>query len=168
MTEPEDQTQNNSEEEFVCSDCGKEVKEDFEFCPHCGAILSENVFCDKHRRVKASAVCIICAIPCCDECGDMVDHLFLCNHHADYEIYEGMVKVYGTHDEPDAEITKSRLDEAGLHPVLFHLRRSKDRGHVEYEVYEDSEGYNSSEIRVMVPCQEVEQSESILETPLKP
>lgn len=33
VAEPEGQTQNNPEHDFLSSDCGKEVDEDFSFCP---------------------------------------------------------------------------------------------------------------------------------------
>jgi hypothetical protein len=164
MSQSEDQTHNNTDDEFVCSDCGKEVKEDYDFCPRCGSILSEGIFCDKHRHVAAVGVCVVCGVLCCDECGSVVNDAFRCAHHVDYEIFEGMVKVYGTHEEADAEFTKSRLEEAGLHPALFHLRRSMDRGHVEYEIYKEGENFNASEIRVMVPCEEVAEAETFLKS----
>ncbi len=157
--------QDNTEDEFVCSACGKEVIGDYDFCPHCGSILSEGVFCDKHQHVAAVGVCVVCGVPCCDECGSEVNKTFLCARHVDCEIFEGMVKVYATHEEADAEFTKSRLDGAGLHPALFHLRRSIDRGHVEYEVYARGENFNASEIKVMVPCEEVADAEIILKSP---
>ncbi|MGO9480696.1 MAG: hypothetical protein ACLP05_02785 [Candidatus Kryptoniota bacterium] len=121
--------------------------------------------CDKHPKAEAAGVCIVCGTPCCEDCGAMVDDMFLCDHHSSYEIYEGMVKVFGTKVEADAELAKSRLDEAGLHPALFHLRRSMDGGHVEYELYADAESFNASEIKVMVPCAEVAGAENVLKTP---
>jgi len=165
MSRPEDTVHDDSSEEFVCSDCGKEVDKGDDFCPHCGAILTEGIFCDKHRHVEASGVCVVCGVPCCDDCGSIADGMFLCNQHADYEIFEGMVKVYGTHTEADAELAKSRLEDAGMHPALLHLRRSKDRGHIEYEPCGDGENFDTSEIKVMVPCEEVDSAENILRIP---
>ncbi len=115
-------------------------------------------------RVAAIGVCVVCGVPCCDECGSKWMACSVCIHHVTCEMFEGMVKVYGTHEEAEAEFTKSRLD-AGLHPALFHLRRSRDRGHVEYEVYEENENFNASEIKVMVPCEEVADAESMLKSP---
>ncbi len=146
----------------TCSNCGNPVNDDDDFCPRCGSIFSDSVFCDKHKRVEAEGVCIVCGVPCCDDCGADIDGIFLCNRHSDYEIYEGMVKVFGNDDEAKVEIVKSRLEEAGLHPELFHLRRSKDRGHAEYEPIETGEDFNSSEIKLMVPCEEVEKAEEVL------
>lgn len=165
MTQLEHQMQNKTDDEFVCSNCGNEIEDDYDFCPHCGSILSEGVFCDKHGRIAAVGVCVVCGVPCCAKCGSEVNNTFRCARHVSCEMFEGMVKVYGTHEEAEAEFTKSRLDAAGLHPALFHLRRSMDRGHVEYEVYTENENFNASEIKVMVPCEEVADAESILKSP---
>jgi len=74
-----EEAKDDSSEEFVCSACGKEIEGDFDFCPYCGAIFSEDIVCGKHR-----------------------------------------------HAEADAEIAKSRLDDAGLHPVLC-IREDRKR-----------------------------------------
>ena len=155
-------------DEFLCTKCGNRVNEEDDFCPHCGSVFAEGVFCEKHRRAEAAGVCIVCGTPCCDECGAAVDGLFLCNHHSEYEIFKGMVKVCGTHDEGEAEFAGSRLSDAGLHPALFHLRVPRHISRPEYVPYRDGEDFNASEIKVMVPCDEVETAEKILNSPTPP
>lgn len=113
--------QNNNDDDFVCPKCGNEVEEDDDFCPYCGVIFAEGVICDQHSQIEADGVCVVCASPCCDECGTMVKDLFLCNRRCKYEIYEGMVRVYGSYDDGEAEYAKSLLEEAGLHPVEVAL-----------------------------------------------
>lgn len=168
MIESEGQVQRNASDEFVCPKCRKRVGEADDFCPHCGVIFSGGVVCEKHHRIEASGVCVVCGVPCCDECGAGVNGLFLCIRHSSYEIFQGMVKVYGTHDEADAEIVKSRLNEAGLHPTLFYLKRFGWKSRVEYAVFEEGKSFSSSEIKVMVPCQEVTEAENVLKSPSEP
>ena len=164
---------NNSVSDFVCPKCGSEVKEDDDFCPHCGVIFAEGVHCEKHPEIEASGVCIVCAVPCCDECGGTVKDRFLCNCHSAYEIYEGMVRVYGSLDEAMVGYVKSCLEEASLHPVLFFLQRLKGGARSIYVPFAEggglddgvlSKAFFGNEIKVMVPCQEVEDAENVLKT----
>ena len=69
--------------------------------------------------------------------------LFLCNRHSEYEIFKGMVKVVGTRDVAEAELAKSRLEEAGLHPALFHLHTIRGKRLVEYEPYDVGQQFNT-------------------------
>lgn len=168
MTESEGQSQTDASDEFVCPDCRKRVEEADDFCPHCGVIFSKGIVCDKHHRIEASGVCVVCGVPCCDECGGAMNGLFLCIRHSSYEIFQGMVKVYGTHDDADAEIAKARLNDAGLHATLFYLKRFGRKSRVGYEVFEEGKTFNTSEIKVMVPCQEVIEAENVLKAPCEP
>ena len=91
--------------------------------------------------------------------------LFLCNRHSEYEIFKGMVKVVGTRDVAEAELAKSRLEEAGLHPTLFHLHTIRGKRLVEYEPYDAGQQFNTKELKLMVPCGEVVEAENILRSP---
>lgn len=161
---------NDKQGDYICSNCGREIGEDDDFCPYCGAIFADEVLCDKHPFNEATGVCVVCGVPCCDACGLAMRkpgsevELFLCNHHSEYEIFEGMVKVLATRDVAEAEIAKARLEEAGLHPALFHLHVIRGKRLVEYEPYGDGQQFNAKELRLMVPCAEVVDAESILGT----
>ncbi len=79
-----------------------------------------------------------------------------------------MVKVYGTLDEGEAEFANARLSDAGLHPALFQLHRPRHILRAEYVPYKEGEDFNAGEIKVMVPCDEVETAEKILSSPASP
>jgi len=131
MTDSVNEKQNDAAREYVCSNCDNKVEQDFDFCPRCGSILKDGIFCDKHPLVEADGVRVVCGVPCCDECGCVLNELFLCDRHSDCEIFRGMVKICGANDEHEAEIAKLRLEKAGLHPGLFQLRLwTKKRGDV--------------------------------------
>ena len=40
--------QNEKQDDYACSNCRRDFNEGDDFCPHCGAIFAEEVFCDKH------------------------------------------------------------------------------------------------------------------------
>jgi hypothetical protein len=150
---------------FVCGECKNDILEDDDFCPHCGALLVEQVLCNQHQSIPAEGVCIICALPYCGECGTLVLGRFLCNHHSNYEIYEGMVRVYGVLDDTAAQFAKSCLDQAGLHPILYCRRQPMGGPRFVYTLYAaggDYDGHIINEIKVMVPCQEVSRAEKVL------
>jgi hypothetical protein len=98
----------SSDAYYECTRCGNTVSPDDDFCPHCGDLFSENVFCINHSDLRASGVCIICAVPLCPACGSIVMGRFLCTHHSTYEIYEGMVRIYGALDDLAAHALYTR------------------------------------------------------------
>ena len=79
-----------------------------------------------------------------------------------------MVKVYRTHDGADAEFKRSILEEAGFHPALLRLRQLRGINRFEYEPYVDGDALNFSEIKVMVPCREVDDSARLLRESTSP
>ena len=150
---------------LVCPRCANEVKADDDFCFHCGEIFADAVFCRNHSKVPAVGVCVICAFPCCGKCGGMVGNKFLCEEHSRYEIYEGMVRVYGVLDDLAAQYTKSCLEQAGLHPILYCRIQPKGGPRFVYTLYRaagEFDGHIINEIKVMVPCQEVVEAEKVL------
>lgn len=96
----------NNKESLVCAQCENDVKESDDFCPSCGELFLDDTLCENHDNVLAEGVCIICSVPFCLKCGLKVNNHFLCNDHSAYEIYQGMVRVYGTLDDLDAQYKK--------------------------------------------------------------
>lgn len=151
--------------EFVCGFCESPVNHDDEFCPECGTLFIEDITCENHPEVPAAGACIICELPYCNECGFRVNKLFLCESHSDYEIYEGMAKVFGTPEITEAEFIKSLLIQNGLHPVSFS--RAGPYGGQKHmfsisETKEGSVGNLITEVKILVPCTEVINAEKIL------
>ena len=84
----------------------------------------------------------------------MVATRFLCNNHSSYEIYEGMVRVYGVLDDLAGQYAKSCLEQAGLHPLLYCRRQPRGGPRFVYTLYAaggDYDGHIVNEIKVMVP-----------------
>jgi len=155
-----------SESIFVCSNCDHEVQESDEFCPNCGSLFIDDVTCSNHPKTEAEGVCIICVMPYCKQCGSWVGGKFLCAQHEDYEIYEGMARVYGVSDEALAQYAANELERAGLHPFIYSRKSSPlSIGGSSYTLFRASgefDGHIINELKVMVPCQEVIEAEKIL------
>lgn len=160
MNEPNDDL-------LICEGCENSIKTDDEFCPECGDIFIDEVFCENHNAVLANGVCIICALPYCETCGVKTNNHFLCNEHSDYEIYSGMARVFGTLDDTAAQFAKTCLEQAGIHSLLFCRHQPKGGPRFAYTLFEaqgDYLGHLVNEIKVMVPCQEVVKAEEILKS----
>jgi hypothetical protein len=156
-----------NENSLICDNCNNSVKSDDDFCLECGALFIDEIYCDNHKDILAEAVCIICTLPFCQKCGTIINHLFLCNYHSIYEIYEGMVRVYGTLDNVEAQYAKNCLEQVGLHPVLFCRHQPKGGPRFVYSLFAasgDNLGHIVNEIKLMVPAQEVIKSEEILKS----
>ncbi|MEO8513437.1 MAG: zinc ribbon domain-containing protein [Ignavibacteria bacterium] len=152
-------------ETFECSHCGNPVDKDDEFCTDCGTIFEEDVKCSVHINSEALGVCVICCLPFCNLCGNTINNHFLCNTHSDYEIYQGMVRVYGDLDDTNVQYASSCLKQAGLHPFIYCRVQPKGGSRLVYSLYEangDSSGHIVNEIKVMVPAQEVVAAEDLL------
>ena len=151
---------------FFCDHCENEVAPDDEFCPNCGRLFVENERCKKHGTTHAEGVCIICCEPHCSKCGGWVNEIFLCADHAEYEIYQGMARVFGTSDETLAQYALKCLEQNGLHPFLYSRKASPiSVGGPSYTLFRASgefDGHIINEQKVMVPCQEVFQAETLL------
>lgn len=153
--------------EFECRYCGVHVDESDDFCPTCGTLFSEHVFCKNHSNEKAVAVCIICCEPFCSLCVSESNKRFLCTLHSGYEIYEGMARVFGCSDAVNVEYAKSCLHQAGLHPFVFTRKASTwSIGGPDYSLFCASgeyDGHIINEFKLMVPCREVPKAEELLE-----
>jgi len=157
-----DESENNL---LTCEACNNSVKEDDDFCPYCGSLFIDEIFCENHNDILADGVCIICYIPFCKKCGAKINNRFLCNQHSNYEIYEGMAKVYGTLDNTSAQYAKTCLEQDGLHPVLFCRHSPYGGSGFAYSLFEaagDYLGNAVTEIKVMVPCQEALKAKEVL------
>ncbi|MDZ7262855.1 MAG: hypothetical protein ONB05_12220 [candidate division KSB1 bacterium] len=158
---------NNSENKiFTCIVCDHQVQEGDEFCPNCGTLFEDNVFCENHPKQEAQGVCIICCLPFCQQCGERVNDLFLCATHSNYEIYQGMARVFGNSDVTLTEYARQCLEQAGLHPFLYSRKASPiSVGGPDYRLFQASgefDGHIINEIKVMVPCPEVPEAEKLL------
>jgi ribosomal protein S27AE len=157
------------DEPLLCPFCESDVETTDEFCPRCGTLLAEGVMCAAHARREASGVCVVCATPVWGAGGRGVVRLlgfFLCNEHRKCEIYQGMVRVFGTSDPGQAEYAHGCLSQEGLHPFLYSRKASPiSLGGAEYSLFRASGEYGGhiiNEIKVMVPCQEFETAAKIL------
>ncbi|MBI3578809.1 MAG: DUF2007 domain-containing protein [Ignavibacteriales bacterium] len=157
---------NSQQETFTCGKCGADIEKTFDFCPACGGVFVEHVVCVHHPHEEAEGVCVICSQPLCKICGIWVNGIFLCEAHQEYEVYEGMAKVFGLSDEVQASYAANLLKQAGLHPFLYQRKASPiSLGGPDYTLFKASGEYNGhiiNEIKIMVPCQEVNQAEKIL------
>jgi len=152
---------------LFCELCNNLVKAEDDFCPECGALFADNLFCENHADILADGVCILCALPFCERCGATINNHFLCNEHNAYEIFEGMVRVYGTLNDVAAQHAKTCLEQAGLHPVIFCRHQPMGGARIVYALFEaqgDYYGNLVNEIKVMVPCQEVFKAEEVLKS----
>jgi hypothetical protein len=152
---------------LICENCSNAVKAEDDFCPECGTLFIDEIFCDIHNDISAEGVCIICSLPFCNKCGVTANNHFLCNPHSNYEIYESMVRVYGTLNDVTAQHAKSCLEQDGLHPILFFRHHSYLGPRFAYSLFGaegDYRGNIVNEIKVMVPTQEVLKAEEILKS----
>ena len=154
-------------DKLLCDFCGTEISNDAEFCGKCGTIFIDDASCFNHSDDDAKGVCTICHQAYCKRCGLRVNGVFLCNEHSDYEIYEGMARVFGSSDEQQVSYLKSILEENNLHPFLYSRKASPlSIGGVDYSLFRASgeyDGHIINEIKLMVPCSEVLQAELIID-----
>ena len=155
----------SKDSDITCENCGHSVSADDDFCPECGSLFVDGIFCSNHYNVLAEGVCIICAKPYCSKCGYKTNGHFLCNHHSTFEIYEGMVRIYGVLDDLAAQHAKTCLEQAGFHLVIFCRDQPKGGPRFVNTLYGSAGDFNGhviNEIKIMVPCQEVIEAEEIL------
>jgi hypothetical protein len=154
-------------EKLLCDFCGTEITSDAEFCSKCGTIFIDDVSCFNHSDNDAKGVCAICHQAYCKRCGIRVNNIFLCNEHSNYEIYEGMARVYGSSDEQQVNFYKSILEDNELHPFIYVRKASPlSVGGVAYTLFRSSgefDGHIINEIKLMMPCSEVLKAEKIID-----
>jgi hypothetical protein len=105
-----------SPEYIECSNCGEEVTEDSDFCPHCGVLFAEapSEKCDTHPGNAATAICIICRKTVCDECGKAVHGRNFCLEHKGIEVQQDWARAFQSTDINDSELVKSLLESNGF------------------------------------------------------
>ena len=158
--------EDNEAEKLFCPHCNSIVKKDDDFCPECGTLFAEFIKCNEHTDKEADGVCVICCEPLCASCGTYVNEIFLCNEHSEYEIYEGMVRVYGSSDSMQVDYAKSCLEQNGLHPFIFSRKRTNlymgEISHPMFNASGELNGYLVNE-KLMIPFQELIRAEEILD-----
>ncbi len=154
-------------ENILCDYCGAQIAKETEFCLKCGTLLIDDVSCFNHPDEEARGICVICHQAYCKMCGLRVNGVFLCDQHSDYEIYEGMARVFGSSDEQQVNYYKSILEENSLHPFIYERKTSPlSIGGVDYSLFRasgDSRGQLINEIKLMVPCSEFLKAEKIID-----
>lgn len=159
--------EDNEAEKLFCPHCNSTVKKDDDFCPDCGALFAEFVKCIEHSDKEAKGVCVICCKPYCQVCGIYINEIFLCNEHSEYEIYEGMARVYGSSDSTQIEYAKSCLEQNNLHPFIFSRKRNNlymnGTDHSMLSASYELDGHLVNEIKLMIPFQELIRAEEILD-----
>ena len=155
------------ESEYQCADCESPVRQEDEFCPHCGSLFMDGVTCSRHPERNARGVCIVCCLPFCGDCGKTSSNMFLCEEHQKYEIYEGMARVYGTNDQAGAQYIAECLRQQDIPAVAFsRVSSTVTFGGPDYTMFNavgDYLGRIINEFKVMVPCQLVEDAERLLQ-----
>ena len=154
-------------ESRVCTKCRSKAAVDAKFCPDCGTAFATGLRCFSHKKNDAVGVCVICRRPYCSRCVSLVNKRYLCHDHEDYEIYEGMARVYGVSDEAAASYVTDCLEKKGLHPFLYSRKASPiSLGGSDYTLFRASgefDGHIINEIKVMVPCNEVLEAQKVLQ-----
>ncbi|MGB2960540.1 MAG: zinc ribbon domain-containing protein [Bacteroidota bacterium] len=149
-----------------CPHCRRSLEPGAEFCPECGELTLAGVVCVHHPGSDSTGACVICAVPYCAACGKRRRGIFLCGEHHDYEIYQGMARVYGVSEDAQARYAASCLEQQGLHAFIYLRKASPiSLGGPEYTLFRASgefDGHIINEVKVMVPVQEVLRAEGIL------
>jgi hypothetical protein len=145
------------EKKLICKNCESALQPENDFCPDCGTLFVDEVKCVNHENENAKGVCVICLEPLCSECGAYIHNVFLCKDDSNYEIYEGMTRVFGSNDSLQVEYIKNCLEQSGLHPYVFSRKTSPI-----YQVSEEYDLHTITELKLMVPFQEVIKAEEII------
>ena len=152
---------------LICSNCESEIKTEDEYCSNCGLVIKEDKRCYLHKESEAEGLCLICLKLCCNKCGLFINNVYICDAHSDYEIIEGMARIYGSSDNLEVDYFKEILEKEGLHPFLYARKSSAiSLGNVDYSLFRASGEYNGhliNEIKLMMPLKEVIEAEKILQ-----
>ncbi len=97
-----------------CSECGEEVTEDSDFCPHCGALFETAGIaqCDTHQTSKATGVCIVCRRLVCPQCSKAFRGRTFCLEHENVEVQQDWAVVFVSTQINEAELVKAVLEKA--------------------------------------------------------
>jgi RNA polymerase subunit RPABC4/transcription elongation factor Spt4 len=152
-------------ESLYCSNCETQIKNDDEYCPHCGLILLEEKKCYLHKENEAQGICLICLKLCCNKCGRLINNVFLCNEHNEYEIIEGMARVYGSNNSMEIRYYAEILEKEALHPFVYSRQSISEPFSLPTTPLFGAEtnDYIPYELKLMMPLKEVLEAEKILE-----
>jgi hypothetical protein len=146
----------SQQSDLTCERCGRAVPQQGVFCKSCGALFSDQLRCSKHHSVEAAGVCVICSKPFCKDCGGDTDKIFLCDpHFAEYEIHEGMARVFGCNDNVQAQFVTSCLEQAGFHPFLHSRMFNPGPDFVAITAPRNFGRHSIVELKVLLPFSEV-------------
>jgi len=98
-----------------CGNCGGEVTDDSDFCPHCGVLFEQApvVACATHNGSGSCAVCVICGRYLCEICAVEVGGRFLCPEHESIKLVENYALVYQSRDVAEAATVRAMLTPSG-------------------------------------------------------
>ena len=151
--------------DFICSRCKFSASQDDTFCRNCGALFTDTLVCFHHNSIAAIGVCVICSKPCCKECGGDNNRVFLCDPHWQYELHEGLARVFGSIDNVQAQYVTTCLKQSGFHPFLYSRRFNPGSGMISTMVQAGIRNYGKYpivELKVLVPFSEVLDAERAL------
>ena len=138
----------------TCEKCGTNKQSVDRYCSQCGALFIEETTCYNHPSTFAQGVCAICNQACCKKCGLWVNHIFLCDLHSNYDIYEGMACVGVSDDEMELKVAHDILVQEGFHPFIYKTMEYRNRGLIEHSLVP---------VKLLVPCKEVFGAEKVID-----
>ena len=148
--------------DLTCTRCKEAVGENETYCRNCGALFVDPLICSVHHSTPAEGVCVICAKPYCNECGGAVNNIFLCDADADCEIAEGMVRVFGSFDNVQAQYATTCLQQAGFNPFLYSRVRNPGADIVAFTAQRNYGSFPIGELKVLIPFHEALAAEKVL------
>lgn len=98
-----------------CSECGGEVTQDSDFCPHCGTLFAGTEHCELHPEEEAIGVCVVCRRLVCEQCGKKTHGRMTCSDHRSVEIVEDWARVTQSTEIFNAELIRSLLVSNDFH-----------------------------------------------------
>ena len=153
------------ESQYQCENCKSDIKESDSFCSNCGSIFEEKK-CSNHSENEAEGVCVICSEALCNSCLGRVDDICLCVDHSDYEIYEGMARVYGSSDFPEIKYIEDCLQKEGIKTFIYSRKATNiSLGGTDYSLFRPSGDFNGhliNEEKIMVPFDQVLKAKEII------
>ncbi|MCF8267506.1 MAG: hypothetical protein K9I69_05430 [Ignavibacteriales bacterium] len=154
-----------NEQTIICGKCDSEIGSDSDYCPECGALFVNDVFCRRHKNDLASGVCVICGEPYCSGCLNSVNNIYLCHAHEEIEIFQGHAKI-ASGDNIYCRYLIGLLTENDFHPFLYNLMSSAHTpislAGQSFNIF-DVRGNNVNELKVMVPFDEFNEALKFLE-----
>ncbi len=107
-----------------CDNCDEQIDVDAEYCIHCGIIFEKDpggplIECERHPRVPAVGVCIVCGKPVCGDCAKSKKGKVFCDNDEHVKIHQDWAVVFSTAAEYEAEMVKANLEIGGVKALVF-------------------------------------------------